>query len=492
MNNYDKVIEIFNDFQQSFDANFKLYKDEIKPNLEKFEKIFILNNYIPHISIDKIDNFVEESVNLTEIPRTYLIKFDNKEYNGYNNGSNNDWAKIYINSIESSIIKKTLCLGDEVKLYFDINYKNKLSNNVNDGIGLIDDNNCKQDFYHNNKTCKSTIYTNFNFVININYHNICKSAKYSDRERRNINTTYFEPILIGNNLKFKTSNVVCPSQCKFPCTYYCNLKCPCKFFPLENIIINDEFWTKNKNDYSSTKFWNDSNNHSVDKYVEILNCPEIKHVPEYMKNSNNPDYSYLQGYNYNYYNPDTKEKYKTRDLLNKGIKLKIKFDSKNITINEIKIINSVEFVNTDTMEKIVFEDNIDEEKLNIFLNKCKKEYHPKIILDYLNSRPLDEIKEFFNQIENYNKFSNESDLLNKENKIKLLEIQLEENQEKLQFFTNKTRYEINELNEQLNSIQIDNNNYVKEINKIKKENVLLNKKFNNLDKLYNDLLSQED
>jgi hypothetical protein len=149
----------------------------------------------------------------------------------------------------------------------------------------------------------------------------------------------------------------------------------------------------------------------------------------------------------------------------------------------------IKYINTDTNESIAYNDSFDERdrtitkmsiddaELNIFLSNCKKSYHPKIIFEYLLSLPLDKMKFFLNQIDGYTKFANETI-------IKDLQIQLEDSDKNYEIIQDDLR----ELNKELEQCETDNTNYIAEINKLKKENVVLTKKYQNLEKLYNSLL----
>jgi len=163
---------------------------------------------------------------------------------------------------------------------------------------------------------------------------------------------------------------------------------------------------------------------------------------------------------------------------------------KNIMYGENKFLHFTEckFINLDTNESVEFVNNtINNVLLSNFLTKCKKEYHPKIIFDYLRNQSLDEMKQFLNQIENYNKFNYEIKIEELTQNIENNENIIEDNEKEYDILINKNIIIQNKCKEQEN----ENKELIKELNKIKKEQIINQKKFNNLEKMYNNLLENE-
>lgn len=404
MNNYKDIVDELTNFKLLILNNIDKYENELLPNLKKFENQFILNNFIPFISIDKIDEFCKKSVNMYDY-QFILIPLIYEGYNGYttiksisekpNTINDNLHTSYYdtsggrymslINYNKNNLIINEKNFLELLKLnindfilYFDDDYKKKLI--INDGL------------FNNNIDC--IIYTNYNFKIEIEFMNL---RLYDNNDKY---------LSVGNYNDHRIN-----SKCK---------------------TIND--------------------------FTEILKI-------------------------------NKKDKSPTRIEIN-YLEKKTIFIDKNIMYGENLFLHFIKckFINLDTNESIEFVNNtIDNVLLENFLTKCKKEYHPKILFDYLRNQSIDEMKQFLNQIDNYNKFNYETKIEELKQNIKINENIIEDNKEKYNILINGNIIIQKKCKEQEN----ENKELIKELNKIKKEQIINQKKFNNLEKMYNDLLEND-
>ena len=357
---YDDVIKTLDELKKTITKSVETIENNIIPKINNFEKVFVLNNYVPHVSLEDIDNFCVESCVMKDYvepifeynPNTreknIKIITPSNENNSVIIDSNNAKNSLKINEVNGLI------------LYFDESYKN-LIKKFNYYIDLIDYyGNGKRWCYKSHKCIEARIYTNYNFIIDVIFPNARIYQNYG---------------LLKNPLLF----------------YYYKEGC------ISGIEIKSF-------DFAYIKFTNIDNG-------EFLEFSETQQA-----------------------SPNSRE-----------IAIKLK---------------------------------IDEVKLNLFLLNCKKDYHPKIFLDYLTFKPIDDIRQFFNQIDNYTRFSNESIIKN----IR---------EEEVKNGNDKFNSKIKNYLEQIDYLTEQNKNYVEEMNTVKKENKVLTKKYENLEKLYNSLLEQE-
>lgn len=128
-----------------------------------------------------------------------------------------------------------------------------------------------------------------------------------------------------------------------------------------------------------------------------------------------------------------------------------------------------EFVNLDTYDTIKFTNNImDKNLLKKFLDECKKNYHPKIIFDYLRNQTLNEMKQFLNQIDNYNKFDYETKIDKLQQNMKNRNNTIEKYKKDNEKIINGTKNIINKCKEQ----EEENKELIKEINKLIKDKLI--------------------
>lgn len=415
---YNDVVNLLNNFKSSIDDNIKKYNDEIKPKILHLEKQFVLNNYIPHLTMNDLDSFMDDSVNVCDYC-TYEANESryggnscpeaNAKYNfiktetrvagvkgRYSMKTNYDKLKI-----NHKNILKVLKLNkyEDLKLYFDDEYKKQIveydtmpchfyslvedkenGTIIEHGI-YIETSNWPTDTEKNlrNKIINTTIYTNYNFIIKLKLLNV--------------------------KIKFEINKKSCPGK---------------KYINFENIMYGNEI------------------NFNFD--VHTINTV------------------------FNQY----RNKYDT---------------SQKCNIEEIK------FVNTVSDEEYIYtnDDPLNETKLHEFISGCKKELNLKILIDYLKTKPLDEIYQFFNQIDGYTKFSNETIIIEKNNII-------DEQQKSIKNLKNT----IQELKNEMNILQTNNSdkineadNNLTEINRLKKQFYVMEQKYKNLDKLYNNLLESK-
>lgn len=362
MDKYYKVINTLNEFKINIEDDIKKYSNEILPRVLNFEKTVVPNSYIPYLSVNDIDEFIENSSVMYEYKQPILItkkttgiipnnldtnvnvKYDFElYYNVYNLNASALLHSLKINSIN---IKNTLKLNSyhNLKLYFDDEYKKqiiKYDTDINTYVNAdsIHDGN-KDDEKNENKFLCVSIYTNYNFMINLQLLNVKKEQKiiYDDMldDYNECIESIYRNILYGDNINF-----------------------------------NQNISTINKTDYKDEIY---------ETYEKLPNILEVQ------------------------------------------------------------------FVNLSNNDKLTFNEQIDELKLSKFMENCKHELHPKIIIDYLKTKQINEIKEFFNQIDNYTKFENESIIEEKNNQIKEQENEILKLKNEI-LLLNKMKTEHNEINE---------------------------------------------
>lgn len=175
-------------------------------------------------------------------------------------------------------------------------------------------------------------------------------------------------------------------------------------------------------------------------------------------------------------------------------------DEKNFNLNQCietkqgiqNNILEIKYINMSINEEIKFESlngtiKIEEKKIEKFMEKIEKKIHPKIIINYMNTRKIEEINYFFNQIDSYTKLTNEIIIEEKNEKIKFLVNRIKEIEEDKEKIKNKI-INVEELDI---NIKKEIEEKKEEINKLNKENKLMKKKYENLEKIYNEILEKE-
>jgi hypothetical protein len=185
------------EFKLSFDKHMELYNQTILPKILNFEKSFVLNNCVPHIESNQIDDFCEKSNKLENFTHPW---YNERHIGGYimNHMINLEKENYVINSLA---IKINCGLSDlaNLILYFDSDYKNAIVKFDTDYNSFMKS--FEKSFDNFTPGIKVIIYTNYNFAIEYNVSNYKMNIIQSSNGRNDLIVKLLENVLYGNHPK---------------------------------------------------------------------------------------------------------------------------------------------------------------------------------------------------------------------------------------------------------------------------------------------------
>jgi hypothetical protein len=406
-----------------------------------------LNNCIINKEINEINKFIEDSNIMYEYSHPMIIMKE-EGYNPHANNSHNTVSTQMKNitvmnkKINTLNILNALKLDkyNDLKLYFDNKYKNmiiKYDTNIN--LYYYDVINKKESIYpkYNNefKNNSSSSYNAFIEIKEIEFPNNNSNISYYDRDNKMEEKIMIESI----NSKLKEKN---------------------------DIIKEKERISNQNSEFIEVVIYT-----NCDFIIEL----KLMNYKILLKDKSHHDYRYLT-LNLEY----------LIDNILYGDKPYFDFNSKHNNVHNLydSDIIEVNYKNLSTGEEYRYNNNnkecYDEKKLEEFMRNVKKEINPIIMIDYLKTKTIEEMREFLNKIDGYNELSNKMLIIEKDKKI----IEKDNEIEKL----NK---EGKEIKNNLRMLKETTEENLTEINKLRKKYIIIKKKYGDINRMYNNLLGNE-